>query len=436
MSIARADGVLYVKGAVEVVAAAVRGRRRRRGRGQRADGRARSARAGGRRRAEGPTEARPASCSASIGIADPPRTEAIDAVAAARAAGITTVMITGDHPVTARRHRARARHPVGPATTPDDVVHARATPEDKIAIVRDWKARGAVVAMTGDGVNDAPALREAHIGIAMGRTGTEVTREASDMVLADDNFASIVAAVREGRGDLRQHPQDARLPAGGQRGRARGDARGGGRRACRCRCCRCTCCGSTSSPMDCRRWRWSWIRPTRMSCGGRRGDPDEPMLGRAAVALDRARSACSRRRSTLGVFVWALATATLLEARSLAFSTLVFGGAVPRVRRPQRDAHVLGGRRVHEPAAAGRGRWCRSLVQLGIHHMPATQAFFQIAALSSRDAGRSRSRSACVRSPSSSCCKLDPASVAQPLRDPAQRGFAISTQYHPGSLLR
>src|SRR6185503_8817791 len=114
-------------------------------------------------------------------------------------AGIRTVMITGDHPVTAD---AIARE-LGILTAGDDpgeVVHARATPEDKLAIVRAWKRRGDVVAMTGDGVNDAPALREAHIGIAMGRTGTEVTREASDMILADDNFASIIAAVSEGRG--------------------------------------------------------------------------------------------------------------------------------------------------------------------------------------------------------------------------------------------
>jgi Ca2+-transporting ATPase len=134
-----------------------------------------------------------------IGIADPPRPEAIQAVAAARAAGIQTVMITGDHPVTAQVIACELGI-LRPGQPPDGRVHARATPEDKLRIVRDWKARGAIVAMTGDGVNDAPALREAHVGIAMGRTGTEVTREVADIVLADDNFATIVAAIREGRG--------------------------------------------------------------------------------------------------------------------------------------------------------------------------------------------------------------------------------------------
>ncbi len=133
-----------------------------------------------------------------LGLADPPRTEAIEAIATAREAGIKTVVITGDHPVTAHAI-AREMGILTAGEAPEGRVHARVTPEDKLRIVRDWKARGDIVAMTGDGVNDAPALREAHIGVAMGRTGTEVTREAADLVLADDNFASIVAAVGEGR---------------------------------------------------------------------------------------------------------------------------------------------------------------------------------------------------------------------------------------------
>jgi Ca2+-transporting ATPase len=153
-----------------------------------------------------------------IGLQDPPRPEARDAVARCTAAGIRTVMITGDHPDTAR---AIARE-LGILGAADEVllgrelqrltdaeltervarvsVYARVTAEDKLRIVRAWKGRGAVVAMTGDGVNDAPALKEAAIGVAMGLTGTEVTKEAADIVVADDNFASIVAAVEEGRG--------------------------------------------------------------------------------------------------------------------------------------------------------------------------------------------------------------------------------------------
>jgi P-type Ca2+ transporter type 2C len=133
-----------------------------------------------------------------LGLADPPRPEAVAAISAARRAGVVTVMITGDHPVTAH---AIARE-LGVHQSGEDVaerVHARATPEDKLHIVRAWKERGAVVAMTGDGVNDAPAIREANVGIAMGRAGTEVTREAAAVVLTDDNFASIVEGVREGR---------------------------------------------------------------------------------------------------------------------------------------------------------------------------------------------------------------------------------------------
>lgn len=134
-----------------------------------------------------------------VGIADPPRTEAAEAIKEARAAGVVPIMITGDHPITAASI-SRELGLVLEGEALDGRVHARSTPEDKLNLVREWKAKDAIVAMTGDGVNDAPALREAHIGIAMGKTGTEVTRQSADLILADDNFATIIAAVKEGRG--------------------------------------------------------------------------------------------------------------------------------------------------------------------------------------------------------------------------------------------
>jgi P-type Ca2+ transporter type 2C len=151
-----------------------------------------------------------------VAMMDPPRPETLDAIATCKAAGIRALMITGDHPLTAstvareiglltdgRVMTGRDLEAMSESDLEHDVadiaVYARVSPADKLRVVTAWQKRGDVVAMTGDGVNDAPALKKADVGVAMGIAGTDVSKEAAGMTLLDDNFATIVAAVEEGR---------------------------------------------------------------------------------------------------------------------------------------------------------------------------------------------------------------------------------------------
>jgi Ca2+-transporting ATPase len=382
MSVLRADGVLYVKGAFESVEplartgleGAANASVEMAGRGLRVlavaigEGRDRD-------------DERDLTLVGLLGIADPPRSEAIEAVAAARAAGIRTVMITGDHPATAR---AIAREMGIARSDADlvDLVQARATPEDKLRIVRGLKAQGATVAMTGDGVNDAPALREAHVGIAMGKTGTEVSREAADLVLADDNFASIVAAVREGRGifdNIRKTLVYLLVGNTGELAVMLGAA-------------------VVGLPLPLLPVHLLWInlvtdglpalalamdpaaadvmqRPPRA--------PDEPMLGRREW-LATAVMGLLEGGLVLAVFAWALSARDLAWARGTAFTTLVFCelfrsfAARSRTRLLWEVGPFTNFRLVAVVTVS-------VLIQIALYEIPATERLFQIRALSLRE---------------------------------------------------
>jgi P-type Ca2+ transporter type 2C len=379
MAVYRADGVLYVKGAPESVlrqAAIVPA-----GMGEAAMAMAQrglrvlAVATGNSTREEGLTVL------GLVGLADPPRPEAIRAVADAHRAGVRTVMITGDHPVTAQAI-AREIGIVKPGESELDWVHARATPEDKLRIVRHWKGKGALVAMTGDGVNDAPALREAHVGIAMGVTGTEVTREAADLILTDDNFASIVAALREGRGIFDNIRKTVAYLLAGNVGEL------------------LVMLGAAllGAPAPLLPLHILWINlatdglpalalaadptdPDVLSRPPR--DPAEPLLGRrewlGVLSIGVLQAAL-----TLGVFAWALNARGLEEARNLAFTTLVFGELFRAFGARSTDKTIF--------QLGFLSNWRLSLVvvvsvlaQLLIHHVPAFEQVLQIAPLSLED---------------------------------------------------
>ena len=376
MSIYRSDNVLYAKGAVESItrearlipAGALEAASDMASRGLRV-----LAVAVGTQDAEAQLE-----LIGFLGIADPPRTEAIRAIATAAAAGIRTVMITGDHKLTAHAI-ARELGILRPGESPDELVHARATPEDKLQIVRRWKARGEIVAMTGDGVNDAPALREAHIGIAMGQTGTEVTREASDLVLADDNFATIVAAVEEGRGIFENIRKTIVYLLAGNIGEL----------------AVVFVAAVMGAPAPLLPLHLLWINlvtdgipalalvTDRSSNSTMKQPPrpaSEPILGRRQWR-DVAFAGGLQAIATLAIFFWALQARDLDEARNLAFSVLVFGELLRAfsARDPDRpfwEVGIFSNLRLFAIVVISM------LVQLGIHHVPATQALFDIGPLS------------------------------------------------------
>ena len=377
MSIVRADGRIYVKGAPESVFAQLAAGDREKANAANADLAARGLRVLAVATGAG-TEEKDLTLVGLLGIADPPRSEAIEAIAAARRAGIKTVMITGDQALTAHAI-AREMGIVGPGENVDERVHARATPEDKLRIVREWKARGDIVAMTGDGVTDAPALREAHIGIAMGKSGTDVAREAAAMVLTDDDFASIIAAVREGRGIFENIRKTLVYLLSGNLAEL----------------AFVLAASLLGMPLPLTALQILWINLVTdglpaLALVMDPAAPDvlehpprparEPILGArewrriALIALVEA-------SVVLAVYAWGLSARGIVEARNLAFSVLVFS-EVLRSFSARSDTRVF-----FETGALSNLRLvavvaCTVVAQLAIHHLPFTETLFDIGTIS------------------------------------------------------
>ncbi len=370
MSILREDGVLYIKGAVEIVLPLARAPLPGVDEAQ-LDMASRGLRVLAVARGQG-AEERDLELLGLLGLADAPRAEATEAVAAARAAGVRVVMITGDHAVTAMAI-AREMGLVRDGEDATDIVHARATAEDKTRIVHELRERGEVVAMTGDGVNDAPSIREADIGVAMGRTASELTREISDMVLIHDDLSGIVDAIREGRRIYENIRRAVIYLLGGNAAEI------------------LVMLGAAIAglPLPLLPLHLLWINLVTEPLPGlalatdpatsdvlKRAprSPSEPLLGwpqwrRIIIA------AVLQATATLAVFVWAVHRYDLPHARTLAFCTLVFAILLraPAVRRAGRPG-IGGDARLRLLVLASMALqaslvaipWLRGVFQLGV----------------------------------------------------------------------
>ncbi|MFV8755692.1 cation-translocating P-type ATPase [Nannocystaceae bacterium ST9] len=399
MAVVRGDGQAYVKGAVELIAARARPDAELDVEAMLVESAAMAGRglrvlAIAIRPAEyGPhwdpsSDARDLEPLGLIGMADPPRAEAMQAIADARSAGVHTVMITGDHPLTAHAialELGLIDASSDPATVANRV-RARSTAEDKIRIVRELRASGEIVAMTGDGVNDAPAIREADVGLAMGETATEVTREASDLVLVDEDLSSVVKAIREGRVIYQNIQKTIVYLLGGNFSEL----------------LLMLVAAAAGMPFPLLPLHLLWINlltepmpglalavdvPDRDVLAQPPRDPSEPLLGREQWAVILFNAII---QASVGFAVYWLALESwgrpLDEARSLAFATMVCAGLL-------RAFAFRSTRRVFWEARPLANLWLLLVVavslgmQLGLQQFEFTRALFQLGPLSWADHG-------------------------------------------------